>query len=140
MTKKDKEKIPAISEINSLYKLPLSVINDLQKNYPKILESVSNVGHLGSKSQDSVYATIDKAMEIFNKQLEDPNLSEESRNSINESINNLVNRADNKDTEFKKWMFSLVIVGVGGLGLSGLALTEKGSELGKTLLNSFNKI
>lgn len=80
----------------------------LQKHSPEFIKAVSNIGGVGSKAQEKVYDIIDKAMEIYAEQLKNPNLSEEARDKLNDRIERMVEKAFQKDSEFKRWMFALV--------------------------------
>jgi len=123
-----------------LAELTSTSIEDLQKYYPKIIEAVSKIGEVVSKSQDKVYISIDKAIEIFSDQLKDPNLSEEAKDKLNNHIKDMVEKADQKDSEFKKIMVGLVLLGVGGIGVGGAALALKGPELRRATLNLITKV
>lgn len=125
-----KENNYALSELT-----PAELVN-LQKYAPPIFEAASKMGELGSKAQEKVYSTIDKAIEIFHEQLKDPNLSEEGREKLNDRIERMVEKSFEKDTEFKKWMVALVCVGVGG---SALVLGGKNPVVRKAALNLITK-
>lgn len=101
-------------------------IEKLQQYFPAIVKAVGLMGELGLKSQEKVSSTIDKAIDIFAEQLKDPNLSEEERNKINDRIVLMVEKACEKDSEFKRWMSTLVWLGIGG---SALVLAGKNPEV-----------
>lgn len=104
------------------------------KNAPTIINAVSNMGEVGSKSQESVYNTIDKVIEIFSEQLKDPNLSDEARDKLNDRIERMVEKSFQKDSEFKRWMGASIAAGVGSM-----ALLAKNPEVRKTLVNLLTK-
>lgn len=58
----------------------------LLKHTPEVINAVSNMGEVGSKSQDKVYSTIDKAIDVFSEQLKDDNLTDETRDKLNDRI------------------------------------------------------
>lgn len=108
----------------------------LVENHPEIIKAITKMGELGSKSQEKVYSTIDKAIEIFSEQLTDPNLSEEARDKLNDRIERMVEKSYQKDSEFKKWMVASVWIGVGG---AALALSGKNPEIRKSALKLLTK-
>ena len=88
-------------------------IEKLQQYFPAIVKAVGLMGELGVKSQEKVFSTIERAIDIFADQLKDPNLREEERNKINDRIVLMVEKSCEKDSEFKKWIFALLSGGVG---------------------------
>ncbi|TCI34104.1 hypothetical protein EVJ29_12840 [Exiguobacterium sp. SH4S7] len=104
------------------------------KNAPAIINAVSNMGAVGSKSQENVYNTIDKVIEIFSEQLKNPNLSDEARDKLNDRIERMVEKSFQKDSEFKRWMGASIAAGVGSV-----ALLAKNPEVRKTLVNLLTK-
>ncbi|WP_214890504.1 hypothetical protein [Exiguobacterium sp. s142] len=104
------------------------------KNAPAIINAVSNMGAVGSKSQENVYNTIDKVIEIFSEQLKDKNLSDEARDKLNDRIERMVEKSFQKDSEFKRWMGASIAAGVGSV-----ALLAKNPEVRKTLVNLLTK-
>jgi uncharacterized protein (DUF2344 family) len=111
-------------------------LENLQNNAPAIIDAISKLGKVGSEAQDKVYKTIDKAIEIFSEQLNDPNLSEEARDKLNDRIERMVDKAFQKDTEFKKLLLGMVYVGIGG---GVLVLAGKNPEIRKSALNLLTK-
>ena len=93
------------------------------------------MGELGLKSQEKVYSTIDKAIEIFSEQLKDPSLSEEARDKLNDRIERMVDKSFQKDSEFKRWMVASVWVGVGGAAFA----LAKNPEMRKSALKLLTK-
>lgn len=110
----------------ALTDLTSAEIEKLQQYFPGILKAVSLMGELGLKSQEKVSSTIDKAIDIFAEQLKDSSLSEEERSKINDRIVLMVEKSCEKDSEFKKWMSTLVWLGIGG---SALVLAGKNPEV-----------
>lgn len=108
----------------------------LLKYSPEIIKAISKIGELGLKSQEKVFKTIDKAIDIFAEQLNDPNLSEEARDKINERIERMIDKSIQKDSEFKKWMFASVWAGVGGVAL---VLAGKNPEMRKAAVKLLTK-
>lgn len=104
----------------------------LQRYAPEIIGAASKLGEVGSKAQEKFYSIVDKAIDIFHEQLKDPNLSEEAREKLNDSIERMVELSFEKDTEFKKWLGALVWVGIGG---GALALAGKNPAVRKAALN-----
>nr|WP_144925597.1 hypothetical protein [Paenibacillus bovis] len=119
-----------------LSELTSTELETLLKYSPEIIKAINNMGEVGSKSQEKVYSTIDKAIEIFSEQLKDPNLSEEARDKLNDRIERMVEKSYQKDSEFKKWMVASVWVGVGG---TALALAGKKPEIRKSALKLLTK-
>lgn len=111
-------------------------LETLLKYSPEIIKAISKIGELGLKSQEKVFKTIDKAIDIFAEQLNDPNLSDEARDKINERIERMVDKSIQKDSEFKKWMFASVWAGVGGVAL---VLAGKNPEMRKAALKLLTK-
>ncbi|SDZ59815.1 hypothetical protein SAMN05421736_12018 [Evansella caseinilytica] len=111
-------------------------LGNLQNNAPAIIDAISKLGKVGSEAQDKVYKTIDKAIEIFSEQLNDPSLSEEARDKLNDRIERMVDKAFQKDTEFKKLLLGMVYVGIGG---GVLVLAGKNPEIRKSALNLLTK-
>lgn len=111
-------------------------LENLQNNAPAIIDAISKLGKVGSEAQDKVYKTIDKAIEIFSQQLNDPSLSEEARDKLNDRIERMVDKAFRKDTEFKKLLLGMVYVGIGG---GVLVLAGKNPEIRKSALNLLTK-
>lgn len=111
-------------------------LETLLKYSPEIIKAISKIGDLGLKSQEKVFKTIDKAIDIFAEQLNDPNLSDEARDKINERIERMVDKSIQKDSEFKKWMFASVWAGVGGVAL---VLAGKNPEMRKAALKLLTK-
>ncbi|EJQ37534.1 hypothetical protein IEI_05830 [Bacillus wiedmannii] len=109
-------------------------LETLQKYSPEIKEVINNMGEVGSKSQEKVYSAIDKAIDIFSDQLKDPSLSEEARDKLNDRIEGMVEKSYQKDSEFKRWMFASVWLGVGGA-----ALALKNPEMRKAALQLLTK-
>ena len=109
-------------------------LENLQKHYPKIVEAVSYMGEVSSKSQEKVYKTIDSVIAIFSDQLKDPNLSEEAKDKLNDRIEGLVDKAYSKDSESKRFMAGLVLLGIGGT-----AFAVKNPEIRKTALKLLTK-
>lgn len=107
----------------------------LSKYSPEIIKAINNMGQLGLKSQEKVYGTIDKAIEIFSEQLTNPNLSEEARDKLNDRIERMVEKSFQKDSEFKRWMVASVWVGVGGATLA----LAKNPEIRKSALKLLTK-
>lgn len=91
-------------------------LENLQKYSPKIIEAVSTLGEVSSKSQEKVYNIIDRVITSFADQLKDPNLSDEDRDKINDRMERMVDKAILKDSEFKKFIYAAIFLGVGGLG------------------------
>ncbi|MBU8791363.1 hypothetical protein [Oceanobacillus caeni] len=119
-----------------LSELTSTELETLLKYSPEIIKAINNMGEVGSKSQEKVYSTIDKAIEIFSEQLKDPNLSEEARDKLNDRIERMVEKSYQKDSEFKRWMVASVWVGVGG---TALALAGKNPEIRKSALKLLTK-
>ncbi|MFE4243783.1 hypothetical protein [Peribacillus butanolivorans] len=117
-----------------LTELTSAELETLQKYSPKIIEVINNMGKVGSKSQEKVYSTIDKAIDIYAEQLKDPSLSGEDRDKLYDRIEGMVDKACQKDSEFKRWMFAPVWLVVGGA-----ALALKKPEMGKAALKLLNK-
>jgi uncharacterized protein (DUF2344 family) len=111
-------------------------LENLENNAPAIIDAISKLGKVGSEAQDKVYKTIDKAIGIFSEQLNDPNLSEEARDKLNDRIERMVDKAFQKDTEFKKLLLGMVYVGIGG---GVLVLAGKNPEIRKSALNLLTK-
>jgi uncharacterized protein (DUF2344 family) len=111
-------------------------LENLQINAPAIIDAISKLGKVGSEAQDKVNKTIDKAIEIFSQQLNDPNLSEEARDKLNDRIERMVDKAFQKDSEFKKFLLGMVYVGIGG---GVLVLAGKNPVLRKSALNLLTK-
>lgn len=76
-------------------------LENLQKYSPKIIEAVSALGEVSSKSQEKVYNIIDRVITIFADQLKDPNLSDKDRDKIFDRMERMVDKAVLKDSEFK---------------------------------------
>lgn len=119
-----------------LTELTSTELETLLRYSPEIIKAINNMGEVGSKSQEKVYSTIDKAIEIFSDQLKDPSLSEEARDKLNERIERMVEKSYQKDSEFKRWMVASVWVGVGG---AALALAGKNPEMRKAALKLLTK-
>ena len=119
-----------------LTELTSTELETLLKYSPEIIKAINNMGEVGSKSQEKVYSTIDKAIEIFSDQLKDPSLSEEARDKLNDRIERMVEKSYQKDSEFKKWMVASVWVGVGG---AALTLAGKNPEMRKAALKLLTK-
>ncbi len=102
---------------------------------PEIIKAINKMGELGLKSQEKVYSTIDKAIEIFSEQLKDPSLSEEARDKLNDRIERMVDKSFQKDSEFKRWMVASVWVGVGGAAFT----LAKNPEMRKSALKLLTK-
>ncbi|SDQ81080.1 hypothetical protein [Virgibacillus salinus] len=119
-----------------LTELTSTELETLLKYFPEIIKAINNMGEVGSKSQEKVYSTIDKAIEIFSEQLKDPSLSEEARDKLNDRIERMVEKSYQKDSEFKRWMVASVWVGVGG---ATLALAGKNPEMRKAALKLLTK-
>ena len=100
-----------------LTKLTSAELETLQKSSPGIIEVINNMGKVGSKAQEKVYSTIDKAIDIYAEQLKDPSLSGEDREKLYDRIERMVDIACQKDSEFKRWMFAPVCLVVGGAAL-----------------------
>lgn len=111
-------------------------LENLQNNAPAIIDAISKLGKVGSEAQDKVYKTIDKAIEIFSQQLSVPNLSEEARDKLNDRIERMVDKAFQKDTEFKKFLIGMAYVGIGG---GVLVLAGKNPEIRQSALNLLSK-
>ncbi len=111
-------------------------LENLQNNAPAIIDAISKLGKVGSEAQDKVYKTIEKAIEIFSEQLSDPSLSEEARDKLNDRIERMVDKAFQKDTEFKKLLLGMVYIGIGG---GVLVLAGKNPEIRKSALNLLTK-
>lgn len=107
----------------------------LLKHTPDVINAVSNMGEVGSKSQDNVYSTIDKAIDVFSEQLKDDNLTEETRDKLNDRIERMVDKSFQKDSEFKRWMGASIVAGVSGAALA----LAKNPEARKTLINLLTK-
>ncbi|MGE7609712.1 hypothetical protein ACQKML_24375 [Peribacillus frigoritolerans] len=103
---------------------------ELETLPPVIIEIINDMRKVGSKSQERVYSTIDKAIDIYAEQLKDPNLSREERDDLNDRIKGMVEIACQKDSEFKRWTFGLVV--------SGLAIL-KNPDMRKLALKLLNK-
>lgn len=99
------------------------------------MEVIINTVKMGLKSQEKVYSTIDKALDIFADQLKDPSLSEEARDKLNDRIERMVEKSYQKDSEFKKWAFATV--GIIASGAAGVAL--KNPEIRKRTLELLTK-
>ncbi|MCT1391928.1 hypothetical protein M4D76_27155 [Peribacillus frigoritolerans] len=112
------------------YDLTELTSEELETLPPVIIEIINNMGKVGSKSQERVYSTIDKAMDIYAEQLKDPNLSREERDDLNDRIKGMVEIACQKDSEFKRWTFALVVGG---------AAILKNPEMRKAALKLLNK-
>lgn len=110
-------------------------LETLLKYSPEIIKAINNMGEVGSKSQEKVYSTIDKAIEIFSEQLKDLSLSEEARDKLNDRIERMVEKSYQKDSEFKRWMVASVWVGVGGAALA----FAKNPEMRKSALKLITK-
>lgn len=108
----------------------------LQMYAPAIFEAAKKMGEMGSKAQEKVYSIIEKAIEIYHEQLSDPNLSEEGRDKLNDRIERMVEKAFEKDSELKKWVGTLVCVGVSGVALT---LAGKNPGIRKAALNLLAK-
>ncbi|WP_214756793.1 hypothetical protein [Exiguobacterium sp. s157] len=107
----------------------------LLKHTPDVINAVSNMGEVGSKSQDKVYSTIDKAIDVFSEQLKDDNLTDETRDKLNDRIERMVDKSFQKDSEFKRWMGASIVAGVSGAAL----VLAKNPEARKTLINLLTK-
>ncbi|CDO04296.1 hypothetical protein BN988_02850 [Oceanobacillus picturae] len=118
-----------------LTELTSTELEILLKYSPEIIKAIINMGEVGSKSQEKVYSTIDKAIEIFSNQLKDSSLSEEARDKLNDRIERMVEKSYQKDTEFKRWMVASVWVGVGGAALT----LAKNPEMRKAALKLISK-
>ncbi|MFC4684679.1 hypothetical protein [Exiguobacterium sp. s149] len=107
----------------------------LLKHTPDVINAVSDMGEVGSKSQDKVYSTIDKAIDVFSEQLKDDNLTDETRDKLNDRIERMVDKSFQKDSEFKRWMGASIVAGVSGAALA----LAKNPEVRKTLINLLTK-
>ncbi|XCA83151.1 hypothetical protein ABKJ26_13230 [Exiguobacterium mexicanum] len=107
----------------------------LLKHTPDVINAVSNMGEVGSKSQDKVYSTIDKAIDVFSEQLKDDNLTDETRDKLNDRIERMVDKSFQKDSEFKRWMGASLVAGVSGAAL----VLAKNPEARKTLIHLLTK-
>lgn len=107
----------------------------LLKHTPDVINAVSDMGEVGSKSQDKVYSTIDKAIDVFSEQLKDDNLTDETRDKLNDRIERMVDKSFQKDSEFKRWMGASLVAGVSGAAL----VLAKNPEARKTLINLLTK-
>lgn len=107
----------------------------LLKHTPDVINAVSDMGEVGSKSQDKVYSTIDKAIDVFSEQLKDDNLTDETRDKLNDRIERMVDKSFQKDSEFKRWMGASIVAGVSGAALA----LAKNPEARKTLINLLTK-
>lgn len=107
----------------------------LLKHTPEVINAVSNMGEVGSKSQDKVYSTIDKAIDVFSEQLKDDNLTDETRDKLNDRIERMVDKSFQKDSEFKRWMGASLVAGISGAALA----LAKNPEARKTLINLLTK-
>lgn len=119
-----------------LTKLSSTELEILLKYSPRIIDAITKMGEVSSKSQEKVYSTIDKAIEIFSEQLKDPNLSQEARDKLNDRIERMVEKSYQKDSEHKKWLVASVWVGVGG---AALTLAGKNPEMRKAALKLISK-
>lgn len=115
--------------------IPFKQYEMMLKHTPDVINAVSNMGGVGSKSQDKVYGTIDKAIEVFAEQLKEDNLSDETRDKLNDRIERMVDKSFQKDSEFKKWMGASIVAGVSGAAL----VLAKNPEVRKTLTNLLTK-
>lgn len=88
----------------------------LQKYFPTLLEVSTKLIQAGSKIQEKVFNTIDKAIDIYGDQLKNPNLTPEERKSLNDQIERMVEKSLKKDTEYKQWMCYIVLAAASGLG------------------------
>ncbi|TCI59357.1 hypothetical protein [Exiguobacterium sp. SH0S2] len=120
---------------NELSDFPFKQDEALLKHTPDVINAVSNMGEVGSKSQDKVYSTIDKAIDVFSEQLKDDNLTEETRDKLNDRIERMVDKSFQKDSEFKRWMGASIVAGVSGAALA----LAKNPEARKTLINLLTK-
>ncbi|PYZ95995.1 hypothetical protein CR205_16610 [Alteribacter lacisalsi] len=133
----NEETIKKLKENNGdLTELTSKELEILLKYSPEVIKAIIKMGEVGSKSQDKVYSAIDNAIDTFSEQLKDPNLSEEARDKLNDRIERMVEKVYQKDSEFKKWMFASLWVGVGG---AALAVAGKNPEVRKAALKLLNK-
>lgn len=100
------------------------------------MNSVNRISQLGEKSQEKVYHMINQAIETFSDQLKNPNLSPEERDKLNDRIEDMVEKAIKKDTEFKRWTGTLVWLGIGG---TALLLAGKNPEMREAALKILGK-
>ena len=119
-----------------LTKLSSTELEILLKYSPEIIDAITKMGEVSSKSQEKVYSTIDKAIEVFSEQLKDPNLSVEARDKLNDRIERMVEKSYQKDSEHKNWLVASVWVGVGG---AALTLAGKNPEMRKAALKLISK-
>jgi uncharacterized membrane protein YheB (UPF0754 family) len=115
--------------------IPFQQYEMILKHTPDVINAVSNMGGVGSKSQDKVYNTIDRAIDVFSEQLKEENLSDETRDKLNDRIERMVDKSFQKDSEFKKWMGASIVAGVSGAALA----LAKNPEVRKTLTNLLTK-
>lgn len=120
---------------HALNDIPFRQYETLLKHTPDVINAVSNMGGVGSKSQDKVYSTIDKAIDVFSEQLKDDNLTDETRDKLNDRIERMVDKSFQKDSEFKRWMGASIVAGVSGAALA----LAKNPEARKTLINLLTK-
>lgn len=120
---------------HELHDIPFKQYETLLKHTPDVINAVSNMGGVGLKSQDKVYSTIDKAIDVFSEQLKGDNLTEETRDKLNDRIERMVDKSFQKDSEFKRWMGASLVAGVSGAAL----VLAKNPEVRKTLINLLTK-
>ena len=101
-----------------LTELTPTELENLQMHAPAVFEAARKLGEMGAKAQERVYSIIEKAIDIYHEQLNDPNLSEEDRDKLNDRIERMVDKAFEKDSEHKSWVGTLVWAGVGGVALT----------------------
>jgi uncharacterized coiled-coil DUF342 family protein len=112
-------------------KLTPEELEILQKYVPALVVACTQLIQEGSKVQEKVFNTIDKAIDIFADQIKNPNSTPEERDKLNDRIERMVERSMKKDTEYKQWMGNLVCgvvglaVGGGGLFWAAKTLTQK---------------
>ncbi|MBD8591240.1 MULTISPECIES: hypothetical protein [Peribacillus] len=106
---------------------------ELETLPPVIIEIINDMRKAGSKSQERVYSTIDRAIDIYAEQLKDPNLSREERDDLNDRIKGMVEIGCQKDSEFKRWTFALAVSGV------AILKNPEMRKAGKAALKLLNK-
>ncbi len=82
-----------IGDEHEMNDIPFQQYEMILKHTPDVINAVSNMGGVGSKSQDKVYNTIDRAIDVFSEQLKEDNLSDETRDKLNDRIERMVDKS-----------------------------------------------
>lgn len=88
-------------------------IKQLIKDSPKVIDSVKGVAKEGKESQGRAFDIMDSVLEALRSELDKEETTEQRKIEIIELMNQIINKANDKDTEYKKWVLGLTALGLG---------------------------